>query len=90
MMEYPQVKDNLTLIKDNIGNYIQFEGKGIVDGLNHPPCKNSLLKILGFGLNGELRLRRYRAKKGCYLPSHEYNQGFRLFTKKGFQKLSVY
>ena len=80
---------NIENIKRNIGNYIRFGGKGIIDGLKHKKCKTSFHKILEIN-NEELKVQRYQSHRKSFLQAHNYNQNYEIITAKEFKLLPIY
>ena len=80
---------NIEIIKQNIGNYIRFGGKGLVDGLKRRKCKTAFHKILGIN-NEELTVKRYRQRRKSYLQAYSYNQDYEIITAKEFKLLPIY
>jgi len=86
------VGDCLEEILKKEGQYIRFEGQGIVDGLKTQALKNSFYKIIGFeqGTNiscGGLKLLGYRSRNYSLLPIHCFKQSFEVITQKEYKTL---
>jgi hypothetical protein len=80
---------NVSIIKQNTGNYIRFGGKGILDGLTRKKCKVDSHKIIKIN-NEELTVQRYHSRKKSFLQAHNYNQDYEIITAKEFRLLPVY
>lgn len=77
------------MIMENIGNYIQLGGHGIVDGLKTQPTKYNSYKIMGMD-GSNMKLKQYRAKYYCILPSFNFNQSYRILTPMEFKELPIF
>lgn len=77
-------------IKANIGNYIRFEGRGIIDGLKQRKSKYSSYLILGTEEDGTLLIKRYRGRGTSALAPYNQDQGFEIIPKEGFKALPEY
>lgn len=83
------VENSIDEITANIGNYIVLGGMGIMNGLNHV-CKYSAHKILGLDSSHNLQLKQYRARVTSILPAYNFNQEFKIISKKEFANLPDY
>jgi len=80
---------NIEDIKQNIGSYIRFGGKGIMDGLKFKRAKTGFYKIVNAD-DESIKLKAYKAKRGCMLPYWEYDQDYEILNVKEFKLLPVY
>ena len=80
---------NIENIKQNIGNYIRFGGKGIMDGLKQKKNKDGFYRILE-AKNEMLILQRYRKRRRSVFPSSDYDQDYEIITPKEFKLLPIY
>jgi hypothetical protein len=80
-------------MKKHEGDYIQFGGLGIIDGIKLAPDKLTLYRIEGSkieeGLYMGVKLHRYRAKKGEWVSRHSFKQACRVFTKKEWEAMPI-
>jgi len=83
------VQFHITEIKENVGNYLLLGGKGIMDGLAFDPCKFACYKILDAD-NTKITVKGYGSHHASILPSCNYDQEFKIISKKEFAKLPVY
>ncbi len=98
MIEYDSI--DIDLLVKHEGDYIQFGGHGIIDGLDRPSFKHISLKICGrrWELNsksGEIEitgvyLKKYRCKNHRILPATKFNQRCRVFTPEEYKKMHPY
>jgi hypothetical protein len=85
---------DVEVIKDHIGEYICLDGKGIMSGLSVVDSKYSASKIIGISTDKFygtcLDMKRYHAKRGCYLPEMNFNQACAILSKAEYSKLPSY
>ena len=84
------IQDNLAAIAENIGNYIQFGGHGIYDGLKDKPTKAECYMIIGFNADGDLIIHGFNKRSNSRLPSFNFRQTYRIVSRKQFKTLTIY
>lgn len=77
-------------IEQNIGNYIQLGGFGIIDGLVGYPRKSALYRIIGLNAAGDMLLRGYRQRRNSRLPSYNFLQEAIIMSPKEYKKFPIY
>ena len=81
------------VIKENIGNYICLDGKGLLSGLDDLSTKYNCQKIVGLendyvnGWGHIIVMKCYGAKNNVILPRFYWDQACAILTKKEYQKL---
>lgn len=93
MTDYEEI--TIDILQKHKGEYIQFGGNGIIDGLKLAPDKMLLWRIeeLKIGEKGDVEgvsLHGYRRKKNNWLPIWRFNQTCRIFSKKEWSQLPIY
>jgi hypothetical protein len=88
-MIYQTVHDVSNDIEKIKGDFIRFEGMGIMDGLKLSKRKSDFYKIIGAD-SVSLHLRGYRAKRCSELPFYHWNQKCEIINNKEFKTLPVY
>lgn len=94
MNEYSEI--TIELMEKHKGEYVQFGGNGIIDGLKLAPDKLTLWRIEDFQRDGDgiiigVFLHGYRAKRKRrnWMPIWRFNQAIRVFTKKEWQDMPI-
>jgi hypothetical protein len=71
-----------------IGDYITFEGHGIVNGLKNSKSKHDFYKISKINhISGAVSFKEYRCKTSLTIMPHMKNQKVLSIIKKEFQDL---
>ena len=90
MKDRKEVFYNHDEIKESVGQYIRFEGLGIMNGLNQYKNKFSFHRIVGFDEEKSLVIKRFRARKNSYLPVYNQAQEYEIIAPKQFKCLPIY
>lgn len=69
---------NLDDIVKHAGDYIQFDGIGIISGLADKPSRYNTYKIIGSDHEGNLIIKGHRSKRNSILPVHNQNQKYKI------------
>lgn len=73
-----------------IGDYITFQGHGIVDGLKNSSSKHDFYKVVKIHpITGSVFFKEYRGKKALSILPYMKNQKVLKIDKKHFQNLPV-
>jgi hypothetical protein len=73
----------------NSGNYIRFEGYGIISGYDVPLDKDGLYQIIE-ATGTHVKLKKYRSKKSYYLTKSRWSQSCEIYTAEEYKKLPAY
>ena len=87
MQYFNSVNEALKEIDFNKEQFIRFEGRGIMSGLNQTATKHNTYRITGVNEDG-LKIKAYRCKGGLILPRINFNQECEVYSKSEWQKLS--
>jgi len=81
--------DTAEIMAANSGNYIRFEGYGIISAYDVPLDKDGLYQIIE-ATETHVKLKKYRSKKSYYLPRSGWSQSCEIYTPEEYKKLPAY